>query len=678
MTITLPSTIVASGTLDSLVINYFGAPPAVNSQAEGFQKKSWTGGSNGTTGNFIYTLSESYEDRDWWPCKADMQDKIDSIDIIVNVPNTFWVASNGKLVDSTIIGANREFTYKSRYPIASYLVAVGVADYVRYYRTPVNIGGTNVPVMYYFFKGKSAADYTTLVNAYDKGSLELVEFSNKFGDYPFKNDKHGYYEFGWAGGMEHQGFSAMGGGTTQSSAVTGTPYTLANLSDWGTVAHELMHQWFGDKVSFATWNHLWLAEGFARYGEALAAELVPSLGQSPVTYLSNRKTTARALTGTPTLLSTASIANSNTIWTANNNDAVYERGCMVVSMLRAMMGDTKFFQGCRDYLNDPLLAYKSATTADLQRNLEAQMSGVNLTPFFTAWASATGTGTPNYTGKYYISGKSVQITLTQTRTPAGNPFMPMPVVVKIANAANTIDTTVVIYHYSATQLGTAGGTGGIGSAGPNFISYNLSFIPANFTIDPDNKTMATGTLSAASGPLEVDIVNFNATKAIRGNLVNLSINATSPISKIVLQKSANGIDFVDAGVMINTGINGQLNNYSLTDAVPYLTTTFYRARIEELTKTSYTNVVKMQQSANNGVSISPSPASDMVNISFNNTSRDKLTIRVINTQGKIVIESSTSNDFIHFDVSNLASGIYVAQVIKQGEAAASNKFLVQH
>ena len=58
---------------------------------------------------------------------------------------------------------------------------------------------------------------------------------------------------------------------------------------------------------------------------------------------------------------------------------------MIVSMLRAMLGDAKIFQGCKDYLNDPLLAYKSATTADLQRNMENQMIGVNLTPFFNAW-----------------------------------------------------------------------------------------------------------------------------------------------------------------------------------------------------------------------------------------------------------------------------------------------------
>ena len=103
LTITLPSTIATIGTVDSLVINYAGVPPAVVGAAQGYQKDT-----DPSTGQSrIYTLSESYEDRDWWPCKADMKDKVDSMDISVNVPwgtptvaDTFWVACNGKLVDA--------------------------------------------------------------------------------------------------------------------------------------------------------------------------------------------------------------------------------------------------------------------------------------------------------------------------------------------------------------------------------------------------------------------------------------------------------------------------------------------------------------------------------------------------------------------------------------------------
>jgi hypothetical protein len=59
--------------IDSFIVYYKGVPPAKTAVEQGFQLTATT-----TAGRVLSTLSESYEDRDWWPCKADMQDKIDS------------------------------------------------------------------------------------------------------------------------------------------------------------------------------------------------------------------------------------------------------------------------------------------------------------------------------------------------------------------------------------------------------------------------------------------------------------------------------------------------------------------------------------------------------------------------------------------------------------------------
>ncbi len=655
--VTLPAAIAAIGTHDSVSITYSGTPPAVSGQEEGFQRAQ-----DGLGNWYIYTLSESYEDKDWWPCKADMQDKADSLDINVTVPNTYWVAANGKLIDSAINGANRTFKYQHRYPIASYLVALGIAKYNRHYRGTVNISGTNVPVMYYTYPDMSAGTLSTALSRMDISKTELVEFSNKYGPYPFANEKHGYYQFGWGGGMEHQTFSAMGSGS---------------MTSWSVIAHELAHQWFGDKVSFSTWNHLWLAEGFAKYSEALAAELIPAIGVNPANHLLNIKNTARATNATCVLLSPASIANSNTIWTTNNDNAIYQRGAMIVSMLRAMMGDANFFQGCRDYLADPLLAYKSAVTADLQRNMENHLTGINLTPFFNAWVN--GSGTPSYTGQYYISGSTIQFKLVQSRTPVATPFMPMPVAIKIANAAATKDTTIIVYHYSATQLGYAGDNlAGMGPAGNDFITYDLSFVPATITIDPDNKTMATGTLTQSGTPLDVKILSFTAIKTTIGNRVDLSLTYTEPVEKVQLLKSSNGTDFMDAGLMTALTSSGSVNKYQANDVLPFSPVTFYRAKIYTRTQEEYSGIVRVQQTVNKELVISPNPAADVVNISYNNPNRERVTIRIINAEGKVVIESATNNDFIHFDVSNLSSGIYITQVMIPGQETGTSRFLVHH
>ncbi len=462
--LTLPSPISLEGTLDSIAIFYKGTPPAASGQALGYQR----GVSSGN--NYVYTLSESYEDKDWWPCKQDLNDKIDSMDITISVPSAFWVAANGKMTDSAIVGTNRIFKFKHRYPIASYLVSIGVAKYVRYHRTPVNINGVNVPVVYNLFPGKTTSSYNSILTALDKSRLELTAFSLKYGEYPFKNEKHGFYEFGFGGGMEHQTFSGMG-----SSALT----------SWSTIAHELAHQWFGNKVTCGSWGDLWLNEGFARYNEILAAELVSGVG-NPVTLRNTIKNTAASTTTTPLYIS--NFTTSNTIWTTNNNRAVYERGCMVVSMLRKLLGDTKFYQACNNYLNDPLLSYKAAVTSDVQRYFEAQFGG-RLSDFFNNWVYKFGT--PAYTVNWNSTGNNIVLQFVQTRSTGSNAaYFPMPVVIRVQNSAGTSNTKLTVYD-RGDSIFVCGNGIGVGYAG-NKITLPLTFAPSTVTFDPDFEVLATG------------------------------------------------------------------------------------------------------------------------------------------------------------------------------------------
>jgi len=396
-TFSIPVDIPEAGTWDSVTIAYHGAPPLPSGQAAGF-----TISNDAYAGKYVNTLSESYEDRDWWPCKADMQDKADTVDITVSVPwrsnnanyasatDTFWVASNGTLVDSTIdvAGRSRTFKYINRYPIASYLVCLGVARYNRYYRGTIPIGGYNVPVVYYIMAGKSA---TSAIAAMDKATEMLTVFSRKFGDYgfvdPARGGKHGFYEgLSSAGGMEHQTFSAIASNSIASKDV---------------LIHELQHQWFGDKVSFSTWQDLWLAEGFAEYAPILARENISGLGSTALSYRSGLRSSALAEKA-PVQIPLSGIASSNTIWTGGTGStgygsSVYDRGAMVVSMLRTLAGDTKFFNIMTEYQTGNILAYRSANT-DTLRQIFSDSLGTDLTPFFDD--NVVGTGYPNNTVGY--------------------------------------------------------------------------------------------------------------------------------------------------------------------------------------------------------------------------------------------------------------------------------------
>lgn len=490
LTISLPAPLALNVT-DSVTVSYAGVPPAVNGQALGYQKAAFN------AQNYIYTLSESYEDRDWWPCKADMQDKIESMDITVSTPSAFKVATQGKLFKTTVVGSNTKYTYRHRYPIASYLVSLGVAKYTEFNRTPVTIGTTSVPITYQLF---SRASYTSILNALDFCKSELQLFSSKFGDYPFKNEKFGVYEFGFSGGMEHQTHVGIG-----SSALT----------SWSVIAHETAHQWFGDAVTFKTWNSLWLAEGFATYMEVLSAEQIPALGQNPITYRSSLKSSARSVT-VPVYL--GNISTSNTIWTGANTSAVYDRGAMMVSMLRVLAGDTQFFNATRNFINDPALAYQSADSNNLKMHFQNALGGYDLSGFFTDWVN--GVGTPSYAVQWNNTGATLTVKLTQSRSANSNvTYFHMPVVLKVANTSG-VSQNVVIYDNGGNLALAGNGAIGVGS-GSNTISVSLPFTPSSVQFDPESTTIATGTVTfnAALVRRMVDDVAFASEEELSQPLV---------------------------------------------------------------------------------------------------------------------------------------------------------------
>ena len=491
LSIPLPSAIVASGTLDSVTVAYSGIPPLASGAAQGYQR-------SGTAPNqYTGSLSESYEDRDWWPCKADMQDKIDSLDINVTVPwetvtaDTFWVASNGVLYDSTITANSRTFKFRTRYPIAPYLVTLSVGKFTRYYRTAYS-NGTPVPTAYYILRNTTA--HATKTAAMDKVNVVLDSFSRRFGDYPFKLEKHGFYDgLVGAGGMEHQTFSAMASGS------------MASL---GTLNHELMHQWFGDNVTFATWNDLWLAEGPARYSEYLAAQTVPVLGYtaaSAQTLRTNLKTGALGYTAQSAWIPNGSMGTSALIWSSNYGGTVYERGGMVISMLRTLAGDEKFYQAMTNY--QTALTGKSATTDSLKNHFNAVL-GQDISEFFRDYVGGSGPGaaavggvgnpiipvtwnSPAASNKLYVKLG------TQTKTAGSNvTYFNGPVTMHFTNAASawTKDTTITIYDWGSGNLSYAGN--GLSEPVPgNALSFELSFTPTNAFYDDSSKTMTTGSIT---------------------------------------------------------------------------------------------------------------------------------------------------------------------------------------
>ena len=194
--INLPQNI-STGTLDSIQVNY-----------NGFVPDTGLGSYTVTTHNgkpVVWTLSEPYGARDWWPCKQDLTDKIDSIDIVLQYPETYNNAemtgvSNGILTSeniSQINGTNfKTSTWKHRYPIAAYLVAFAITDYTKFSQTAGIY--QNFPLDNYVYP-----ENLGIVQAQSAQFLPVMDyFEQSFGHYPFYTEKYGQIQFGWGGGMD--------------------------------------------------------------------------------------------------------------------------------------------------------------------------------------------------------------------------------------------------------------------------------------------------------------------------------------------------------------------------------------------------------------------------------------------------------------------------------------------
>ena len=208
--------------------------------------------------NVTYTLSEPFHAMDWFACKQVLTDKADSAYIYLTVADHLKAGSNGLLtaVDS-LPGNLVRYKWETRYPIAFYLLSLSVSEYIdySYYLHPEQSPDSFLFQNYiydtaaYLLQNKDDIDATG----------DMIElYSWIFGNYPFWREKYGHCVAPMGGGMEHQ-----------------TMTTLVNFG-FNLVAHELAHQWFGDNVTCASWQDIWINEGFASYAEYLALEQLVS------------------------------------------------------------------------------------------------------------------------------------------------------------------------------------------------------------------------------------------------------------------------------------------------------------------------------------------------------------------------------------------------------------------
>ncbi len=316
--------------------------------------------------------------RHWFPSVDHPSDKA-TVEFDVIAPAALEVVANGVLVERADLGDGRRRTrWAESTEIPVYGMVIGVADFAVERAGEVD----GIEVTHWTFAEDSAAGAI----AFSRSTEILAFYDSLFGPYPYEKLAHVQSATRF-GGMENPGAifysqSRIGGATAADAEER---EGLTSL-----VAHETVHQWFGDAVTEADWNHLWLSEGFAEYFDAVFFEFHGGLhGRGPAELARQMRTRAAAVrqleSAAPLAIYQPDVGPGEY---AELLDAEsYEKGAWVLHMLRRLIGDEAFFEGVRDYY--ATLRGTTAWTSDFARIME-EAAGRPLAWFFAQWVVRPG------------------------------------------------------------------------------------------------------------------------------------------------------------------------------------------------------------------------------------------------------------------------------------------------
>ncbi len=311
----------------------------------------------------FWTLSEPNGAKDWFPCKQQLTDKIDSTDIIISCPKRYKSVSNGIKVEEKIEGQSRITIWQHRYPCAYYLLAAAISEYKTYSDYVKLSNGDSIEILNYVYPER----YEQCRRRTPKLIPAFKMLCDSFGTYPFANEKYGHAQFGWGGGMEHQTISFM-----------------VNF-DLDLMIHELAHHWFGNMITCTSWRDVWINEGFAVFCEGLATEKGLANGNDPVAWRKQKIYNACRHPEGGVYVT----GDTTEVWNIFNTDLSYSKGAMILHMLRREMGDQMFFKAIRQYIDQKKFKYGNATGADFFDCIQ-KTYGKNLQWFVNQWYYGKG------------------------------------------------------------------------------------------------------------------------------------------------------------------------------------------------------------------------------------------------------------------------------------------------
>jgi aminopeptidase N len=320
-------------------------------------------------------------------------------------------------------------------------MVVGAAEFSIVHAVPV----AGVPLEFYSFPEDAPAS----ARKFARSDLMLLYFTGLLGSYPFEK-------------LAQVESTTTLGGMENSSAIFYAESIFKNgQAGESPVPHEVAHQWFGDSVTPADWDHLWLSEGFATYFNALFYEYLDGSGAMKRLMALGAEAVKKYHRERPGPVIDPSVKDISKKLNAFN----YDKGAWVLHMLREILGDEVFFRGIRRYYN--LYSGGTALTGDFQRVMESE-SRRSLQGFFTQWLYRPGW--PDYRITWHWNEKTSQVELTVRQTQETGLFdMPLDFVFHCGDRAERQTFAVSMKNQT--------------------IVIPLSCRPTALDVDPDGKVL---------------------------------------------------------------------------------------------------------------------------------------------------------------------------------------------
>ena len=306
----------------------------------------------------------------FWPCIDHPQGKPDLVDLYVTVPKPLVAPANGVLIGVSEEGDKRTYHWRAKHP-TTYAISINVGPYQELTGDYHSRYGNVIALQYWYLPGEE--DQARKLFAQFPRMLAFNEAM--IGPYPFGDEKMGVVETPYLG-MEHQTINAYG----NHYAKDGSGF------DW-LLQHEFAHEWFGNQMTNADWDDMWLHEAFATYMQPLYSQSING-DMGYYAWLNKLRLTLRDRSP----IVSGSHKTEEQVYDDDRGPGldIYNKGALMLHSLRALIGDEKFFECLRMLVYgtpDPRPGHFAPHYASAQDFVEIvnKVSGRDLSWFFNVY-----------------------------------------------------------------------------------------------------------------------------------------------------------------------------------------------------------------------------------------------------------------------------------------------------